>query len=139
MKGERESGSGYTTLHIGHTNGENIVNGCIRSLKTGIYNVDIFDINNNGQKESSGTAVTISTVQVFPPTQSSQPIPTDVSSTMYDSPTVSREYHVICHVMYFSVLYFPSQLNQEMALLLLNQYTPHTEILVYNVNNNILI
>ena len=45
-------GSGYTALHIGHTNGENIVTGCITSLETGIYNVDIFDINNNGQKVS---------------------------------------------------------------------------------------
>ena len=51
------SGLGYTALHIGHTNGDNIVTGYITSLETGIYNVDIFDINNNGQKDSSGTAV----------------------------------------------------------------------------------
>ena len=56
------SGSGYTALHIGCTNGENIVTGCISSLDTGIYNLDIFDINNNGQKDSSGKVVTISTV-----------------------------------------------------------------------------
>ena len=56
------SGSGYTALHIGRTNGENIVTGCITSLETGIYNVDIFDINNNGQKDSFSIAVTISTV-----------------------------------------------------------------------------
>ena len=60
------SGSGYTALHI-------IVTGCITILETGIYNVDIFDINNNGQKDSSGKAVIISTVQVFPPSQPSQP------------------------------------------------------------------
>ena len=59
------SGSGYATLHIGCTNGENIVTGCITSLETGICNVNIYDINNNGQKNSSGKAVTISTVQVF--------------------------------------------------------------------------
>ena len=46
------SGSGYTALHIGCTNGQNIVTGFITSLETGIYNVDIFDINNNGQKDS---------------------------------------------------------------------------------------
>ena len=56
------SGLGYTALHISCTNGENIVTGCITSLETGIYNVDIFDINNNGQNDSSGKAVTISTV-----------------------------------------------------------------------------
>ena len=100
------SGSGYTVLHIGHTNEENIVTGCTTSLETGIYNVDIFDINNNGQKDSSGTAVTISTVRVFPPSQPSQPTSTDVTSTMYysiretPSPTMSCE----CHVMNLSVL-----------------------------------
>ena len=31
------SGSGYIALHIGRTNGENIVTGCITSLETGIY------------------------------------------------------------------------------------------------------
>ena len=49
-------------IHIGCTNGKNIVTNCITSLETGIYNVDIFDINNNRQKDSSGTAVIISTV-----------------------------------------------------------------------------
>ena len=34
----------------------------ISSHDTIRYNVDIFDINNNGQKDSSGTAVTISTI-----------------------------------------------------------------------------
>ena len=34
------SGSGYTTLHIGHNNGENIVTGCITSLETGITIMD---------------------------------------------------------------------------------------------------
>ena len=33
------SGSGYTALHIGCTNRENIITGCITSLETGIYNV----------------------------------------------------------------------------------------------------
>ena len=100
----------YTKLHIGHTNGENIATSCITSVETGIYNIDIFDINNNGQKDSSGTAVTISTVQVFPPSQPSQPTSTDVTSTIYYSiretlsPTVSCECHVICHVMNLSVL-----------------------------------
>ena len=44
------SGSGYTELNIGCVNGENIVTGCITSLDTGIYNVNIFDINNNNRK-----------------------------------------------------------------------------------------
>ena len=96
---------GYIALHIGCTNGENIVTGCITSLETGIYNVNIFDINNNGQKDSSGTAVIISPVQVLPPSQPSQPTPTNVSSIMYysiretPSSTVSYE----CHVMNLSV------------------------------------
>ena len=96
--------SGYTALHIGCTNGENIVTGCITSLETGIYNVNIFDINNNGQKDSSGTAVLISPVQVFPLLQSSQPTSTDVSSTMYDSISETPMCHVICYVMNLSVL-----------------------------------
>ena len=45
-----------------------------------------------------------------PPSLPSQPTPTDVSSTMYDSiretPTVSCDCHVICHVN-LSVLSFP--------------------------------
>ena len=104
------SGSGYTALHIGCTNGENIVTGCITSLETGIYNINIFDINNSGQKDTSATAVIISTVQVLPPSLPSQSTATDVSSTMYDSiretpsPTISCECHVICHVIYLSVL-----------------------------------
>ena len=86
----------------------NIVTGCITSLETGIYNVDIFDINNNGQKDSSGTAVTISTVQVFPPSQPSQPTSTDVTSTMYDniretpSPSVSCDWScdkLVCFIV----------------------------------------
>ena len=68
------SGSGYTALHIGCTNRENIVTGCITSLETGIYNIDIFDFNNNGQKDSSVITVMISTLQVFPFSQPSQPI-----------------------------------------------------------------
>ena len=67
------SGSGYIALHIGHTNGENIVTGCITSLETGTYNVNTFDINNNGQKDSYSTAIIISLVQVLPPSQPSQP------------------------------------------------------------------
>ena len=38
----------------------NTIPSCITSLEAGIYNVDIFDINNNGQKDSSGIAVMIS-------------------------------------------------------------------------------
>ena len=104
------SGSGYTALHIGRTNGENIVTGCITSLETGIYNINIFDINNNGQKDSSGTAVIISPVQVLPPSLPSQPTPTNVSNTMYYSiretpnSSVSSKSHVICHVMTLFVL-----------------------------------
>ena len=93
------SGSGYTALHIGCTNGENIVTSCITSLETGIYNVDIFDINNNGQKDSSGTAVTISTVQVFPSSQPSQPTPIDVTSTMYDSIRETSSPNVSCDLL----------------------------------------
>ena len=59
------SGSGYTALHIGCTNGENIVTGCISSLETGIYNINIFDINNSGQKDTSATAIIISTIQAL--------------------------------------------------------------------------
>ena len=92
------SGSGYTALHIGRTNGDNIVTGCITSLETGIYNINIFDINDNREKDSSGTAVIISPVQVLLPSQPSQPTPTDVSSTMYYS---IREISM-CHVMYYT-------------------------------------
>ena len=104
------SGSEYTALHIGCSNRENIVTGCITNLETGIYNIDIFDINNNGQKDSSGTAVTISTMQVFPPSQPRHSTSTHVSTTMYDNiretpnSTVSYKCHVICHVMDYSVL-----------------------------------
>ena len=77
------SGSGYTALHICCTNGQNRVTGCITSLEAGIYNVDIFDINNNGQKDSSGKDVTISTIQVFP-------------SSMYDS--IERQQVQLCRI-----------------------------------------
>ena len=79
------SGSGYTALHIGCTNGENIVTGCITSLETGIYNVDIFDINNNGQKDSSGKAVMISTVNVYHHNQVNLHLQNLFLSTSYSS------------------------------------------------------
>ena len=41
----------------------NIITGYITSLETGIYNVNIFDINSNGHKDTYGAAVMISTVQ----------------------------------------------------------------------------
>ena len=63
------SGLRYTALHIGRTNGEDIVTGCITNLEAGIYNVDIFYINNNGEKDSSGKAVMISTVNALPHNQ----------------------------------------------------------------------
>ena len=101
------SGSGYTALHIGCTNGENIVTGCITSLETGIYNLNIFDINNNGQKNSSGKAVTISTVQVFqvfPPNQSRQMYLIQCIINSIREISVSCEYHTICHMVNLSVL-----------------------------------
>ena len=41
----------------------NEVTSCVTCLETGLYNVNIFDINNNGQKDTNGAAVMTSTVQ----------------------------------------------------------------------------
>ena len=59
------SGSGYTAVHISRNSDEEYMTGCVVSLESGEYSIDIYDIEKNGlKKPGTSPAVVIEHIQV---------------------------------------------------------------------------
>ena len=95
--------TGYTALHIGREKGEESVSGCVTKLEEGLYNIAVYDIETNGRR-AIPPAVILTDIRIM-----NNEIMTTSTSTVLTSPTgiietttspsVSREYHVTCHVI----------------------------------------
>ena len=99
--------TGYTALHIGREKGEESVSGCVTKLEEGLYNIAVYDIETNGRR-ATPPAVILTDIQIMnneimtTSTSTVSPSATGIIETT-TSPSVSREYHVTCHVIIIHV------------------------------------